>query len=343
MGFCLKTTFRGLLYAVLFGTFLIGCGSEVKRVDTSGINVTIEVERFDQSLLALAKNGISTAEISQLRQQYPLFLPLFLQGVIRIEGPTDSITALGLSSFVLDANIKDIADTVQLGFSDMSATEKVLTDAFKNYAYYFPGKIIPKVVTFYSGFNYAQVADDSLLAIGLDMYLGANSSYYPMLGFPQYRFRNMEANQIPLDALYSWITTEYELQSGGNLLSQMLYYGKMHLALNYLLPDEPRHKSFGFSEDQLAWCMDNEAEIWSFIIDQELMYTNDNSKIRKFIGEGPFTAGFSEEAPAKLGQFIGWRIIQAYMEKNPELKLQQLLEQTETQKILNESNYKPNR
>lgn len=343
MGFCLKTTIRPLLYTMLFSVLLLSCNEEVKRIDTSDIDVSVSIERFDQSLYQLSDNGIDSSELQVLKSQYPQFFQLFIQGAIRVAGQNDSITALGLSSFVLDSNVSKVADTVQIVFDDITTIEKSLTDAFKHYAHYFPSKIIPKIVSFYSGFNYAQIADDSLLAIGLDMYLGAECSFYPMLGFPQYRFRNMSPAQIPVDALYSWITTEYEMPNGGNLLTQMIYYGKIHLALNYLLPDVAKSMSFGYTPEQLEWCLDNEAEIWSFIIDQELMYTNDNLKIRKFIGEGPFTAGFSEEAPSKLGQFIGWRIAQAFMENNSEMELQQLLELTDAQQILNESNYKPNR
>lgn len=343
MGFYLKTTITRLLYIFIFGLLLVGCDDEVKRVDTSNIELNVKIERFDQSLLAIAEGGISPKEYTQLEKDYPSFLPIFTSGVIRVAGNQDSITAIGLSNFVLDSNIHQLGDTVQAVFSSLSSAESLLNNAFKNYKYYFSDKLIPRIVTFYSGFNYAQIADDSLLAIGLDMYLGSNSSYYPMLGFPKYRFVNMSADQIPVDAIYSWITTEYELPSNGNLLSQIIYFGKIHLAVNYLLPDENLQRSFGYSEEQFAWCEKNEAEIWSFLIDQELLYTIDNIKIRKFVGEGPFTAGFSEEAPAKLGQYIGWKIVKAYTERHPEVELEQLLEQTDAQQILNESFYKPSR
>ncbi len=343
MGFCLKTTFRPLLYTLLFSTIVVGCDDDVKRIDTSGIDISITVDRFDESLNSISNNGIDLNELIELKTNYSQFFPLFVQGAIRVAGPNDSVTAIGLSRFVLDSSISQVADTVRLVYADMRKVEAELTEGFKHFSYYFPEKVIPKVVSFYSGFNYAQVADDSLLAIGLDMYLGANCSFYPLLGFPQYRFRNMTPDQISVDAMYSWLTTEYELQSGGNLLSQMIYFGKIHLALSYLLPDQPKHKSFGYSAEQLAWCLNNEAEIWSFLIDQELIYTNDNGKIRKFIGEGPFTAGFSEDAPSKLGQFIGWRIAQSFMKNQPNVSLQKLLELSDAQQLLNESNYKPNR
>ncbi len=343
MGFYLKTTITRLLYTMIFGLLLVGCEDEVKRVDTSNIELNVKIGRFDQSLLAKAEEGISTEEFIQLEAEYPHFLPLFMRGVIGVIDTRDSIQAISLTKFVLDSNLRQLRDTVQAVFPSLTAIESSLNNAFKSYKYYFPNKLIPRIVSFYSGFNYAQMADDSLLAIGLDMYLGANSFYYPRVGFPKYRFVNMSANRIPVDAIYSWITTEYELPSNGNLLSQIIYFGKIHLAINYLLPDEKLRSTFGYSERQFAWCEENEAQIWSFLIDQELLYTNDNIKIRKFLGEGPFTAGFSEEAPAKLGQYIGWKIVKSYLQRHPEMELEQLLKETDAQQILNESYYKPSR
>jgi hypothetical protein len=343
MGFCLKTTISVVLYPMLISLLFFGCESNIPKVEVSQINLVLEIDRFDQSLVKYSESGLNQENLEQLRAEYPQFLPLFIQGAIRVAGPNDSLTAMGLSRFVTDENIRLIADSVQLAFANFSETAQELTNGFKRYQHYFPEAIIPKIVTFYSGFNYAQIADDSLLAIGLDMYLGASSSYYPKLGFPQYRFRNMHPKQIPIDALYSWITTEYDLPNGSNLLQQMVYFGKVHLAINYLLPEAPQHRSFGFTEQQLKWCLSNEAEIWGFLLDQEMMFSNDNTTIRKFIGEGPFTAGFSDEAPAKLGQFIGWRIAQAYMRSNEQTTLKQLLENTNAQEILNQSTYKPSR
>ena len=35
------------------------------------------------------------------------------------------------------------------------------------------------------------------------------------------------------------------------------------------------------------------------------------------VSEGPFTPGIpNQEGPDRLGQFIGWRMVQKYMEKN---------------------------
>ena len=66
-------------------------------------------------------------------------------------------------------------------------------------------------------------------------------------------------------------------------------------------------------------------------------------KIQKYIAEAPFTPGIGEKSDSapKLGIWTGWQIVKKYMDKNPELTLQQLMHENDAQKILNESKYKP--
>jgi hypothetical protein len=61
----------------------------------------------------------------------------------------------------------------------------------------------------------------------------------------------------------------------------------------------------------------------------------------KLMQDGPFTKGFDAEAPARLGEWIGWQIVSAYMDKNRKVTLKQLLQNNDSQLILNQSGYKP--
>jgi hypothetical protein len=63
--------------------------------------------------------------------------------------------------------------------------------------------------------------------------------------------------------------------------------------------------------------------------------------IRKFFTDGPYSHSFSSESPARLGEWLGWQIVKAYMNKNQEVTLQQLLLEEDDQKILTNSRYKP--
>jgi hypothetical protein len=62
--------------------------------------------------------------------------------------------------------------------------------------------------------------------------------------------------------------------------------------------------------------------------------------INKFMMDGPFTRGF-EGSPSRLGAWIGWQIVRAYMDKKPEGSMPELFRESEARRILVESGYKP--
>lgn len=343
MAFYLKSTFYTTLYLSILAICLFSCTDSSKNVDLEGIEIQIDINRFEKELFEKANPTISNDELNALKKDYPTFFNLFSNNIMKMGGINDSMTLLNFNKFTSDTTILSLYRSVLDVYPDLSDIQKQLNDAFKYYNYYFPQKNIPNIVSFLSAFNYAMVADDSLLAIGLDMYLGADNKYYPQLGIPQYRFKNMRKEKIVSDAMLAWLSTEYEEPKGENLLKQMVFHGKIQYVLSLLLPHEDVYLNFGYSEKQWEWCLDNESNIWGFMINQEMLYTNDNFEIRKFLGEGPFTAGFPEEAPAKLGQFIGYQIVQQFMKKSPQTTVEGLLEMDDAQTILNISNYKPNK
>jgi uncharacterized protein YjaZ len=87
--------------------------------------------------------------------------------------------------------------------------------------------------------------------------------------------------------------------------------------------------------------MKNEGHVWAAIIENRMLYSNDGRVVRVFTTDGPFTSEFSKESPPLLGSWIGWQIVRKYMERNTEVSLSQLLQETDSQKILSMSKYKP--
>jgi len=59
------------------------------------------------------------------------------------------------------------------------------------------------------------------------------------------------------------------------------------------------------------------------------------------VGDAPFTAYFGNQSPGQVGAWIGWRICRSWVEKNPQRKVTELFNETDAQKILTESKYKP--
>ena len=59
------------------------------------------------------------------------------------------------------------------------------------------------------------------------------------------------------------------------------------------------------------------------------------------MGESPFIQGFPEGSPGRIGHWIGWQIVKAYMNKNPTITVLQLMNNNNAQELLNKSKFKP--
>jgi hypothetical protein len=227
-------------------------------------------------------------------------------------------------------------------YPELSWLEDQLSDAFMRYRYYFPEKQVPAVYTFISGFNQSIVVGDSILAIGLDKYLGTDCEYYKRLGLHQYLVKNMTKDKILSDCISSWCSTEFVYNdSVDNVLSNMIYQGKIWYLTKSLLPGHPDHLIAGFTEDELAFCRNNEARMWEYLIEYKILFMSDRLTIQKFIGNGPFTKDFSTASPARAADWIGWRIVEKYAAGNRSLTMQEIMAENDFQKILALSKYNP--
>jgi len=95
-----------------------------------------------------------------------------------------------------------------------------------------------------------------------------------------------------------------------------------------------------YTQKQIDWCYENEARLWSLMVENQFLFGTDISIQKKFMDDAPFTSILSTEAPARLGQFLGFQIVSKYMAKTEEF-LPELLAEENAQMILKKSKYKP--
>ena len=332
-------------YVQLFTFILLitSCTRERKNeADVSAINIQQSFLRFDKDLFSFG-DSITSDNVNKLRKKYNSFFDLYCGRIIRIHSDDDALTAQDLSHFIADSDIKEIHHKTDSLYSNTNDIQEKLLNAFKHYAYYFPGKPIPEIVTYISAFNYQVITADSILGIGLDMYLGENNAdIYASINIPKYMSRRFAKAYIVNDCIKGWFQSEYDPDSvKSELLSQMIYYGKLLYYTDMLAPEMPDTIKTGYTKEQLDWCNKNESNVWAFFIEQKLLYSTVIQEYIKYINDGPTTNGLPKESPAKLGAWIGWQIVKAFMKNNSGITLKQLLKEKDAQKILNESNYKP--
>ncbi|HCN82440.1 MAG TPA: gliding motility lipoprotein GldB [Sphingobacteriaceae bacterium] len=329
----------------LISLLLTSCGGK-KRIDISHIKLDVHVERFDQSLNSLTSRNLSV-KAPALKAQYGPFYNDFMEKMLGVGSTQDTAYYTNLRTVLNNRDYLELKSEVAKTYPDLSKTENELSDAFKHILYYYPQQKIPQLISFFSGFAYQVTIGQDYIGIGLDMFLGADSKFYPALreSIPAYLSRRYTPENIPPRVIEAFEREELfpERDEDRSLLAKMIYNGKILYFMNQVIPDASDSLLIGFTDKQLDWCGKNEANIWGYFLQENLLYETDYLKIQKYLTEAPFTPGIGEqnESAPKLGIWTGWQIVKKYMEKNPETTLQELMQNTDYQNILNKSGYKP--
>lgn len=329
------------LVPILLILLVTSCNKNPLKVDVSDIHVEMEFNRFEKVLFESTADELQE-KMERMRNLYPEFTTLYTEEIIKVGSMEDSTFFEDFKSFYLDTVIKQVADSALITFENFDATETKIIEGFKHLKYYFPQKPLPHIFTYLSGFNQSMVVGNEFIGINLDKYMGANCIFYKYLGIPQYKVLKMYPEKIASDLFYAYAITEFEnRENSDNLLANILYQGKLMYFTEAMLPDTPDTTLIGYTEAQLDWVKENEAEMWTYLAERKLLYNLDRLNIQKFIGDAPFTNAFSNESPGRTGTWIGWQIIRSYMKNNPETTLEELMRTKDSQQLLSLAKYFP--
>jgi hypothetical protein len=302
----------------------------------------VSVLRFEKDLMDA--DTLNAVNVLALKIKYGEFLNLFCNRIcpIPINMVNDSILAIQLNRFKFDRDIKEIYTSVDSVYPDLNDVAMQLAQVFALQKMYLQQEKPPAVITFLSAFNYAVVTTDTMLLIGLDKYLGSDCPFYPGMNYPAFITKRLRSEYIISNAVNAMFQRDNSIDSVKNeLLSHLVYYGKMMQYTAQLMPQLHDTIILGYSKAELDWCVNNETKIWTALIEERLLYSTDPKQYLKLINDGPTTQGFPEGAPARLGYFIGWQIIKAYINKSNAEKMQDWIGENDAQKILSQSQYKP--
>lgn len=310
-------------------------------VDVSDIELNVEVERFDKEL-DLVLLGDAYSRIETINDKYGEFFEVYNNEIIGIGGMENSSYLTYLNTFLNDYAVTEASVVVGETYDDMSVVNEELTNGFKHFLYYYPEAEIPRIVSFVAGFNHSVITMDGFIGVGLDKYLGADCELYEMLGIPEYAAFEMQANQIPVDVMTAWAHDKFPYnQEEENLLKLMIYNGKILYFLDAMYPEMDEARKNKYTDSQLDFCYDFERELWTNIVENKYLFASDYLTIKKFVESAPYTNQFGPDSPPRLANWLGLQIVRAYV-KNNDVSVQELMLETDAQKILNLSEYDPN-
>lgn len=309
---------------VVLSLFTISCGKKSKvEQAVDEMPLELKVERFDKDFFETKPQ-----DLSMLKQQYPFFFP---------SGNDDQIWIEKMQN----PQWRELYDEVQKKFGNFDTEKEKIQTLFKHIKYYFPETKTPKVITVISEMDYQNkvIYADSLVIISLELYLGKNHKFYQ---FPDYLKQNFEPAQILPDMAEAFSIRKVTPPTDNTLLSQMVYAGKELYLKDLLLLDYSDADKMGYTPEQITWCSENEGYMWRYFIENSLLYDGDQKLIPRFINPAPFSKFYLEidnESPGRVGAWLGWQIVRAYMENNT-VSIQDMLK-TEAKEIFEKSKYKP--
>jgi len=290
----------------------------------------ISINRFDQMFFKTGNSPDSA------------FLNLYTNQIMEVGEPGSPMFRQFDSIFRHDGQMRKIYSDCQNVFKDVTPIEKKLTRAFYRLHYFFPDIPYPKVYMHLSGFGQSIVSAPNILSAGIDKYLGTDYPLY-QANYAPFQIQRMYPDKIVADYMTGWVRSEFteeSLMDQQRLLDYMIYEGKILFFIKVLLPDETMENISGFNKKQLNWCTKNEKSIWGAILQLKHLYSTDSSVISKYIGEGPNTPFFPDSSPGRAAIWVGFRIVEAYMNKKQDTTVQELLK-TKAQDILTASSYHP--
>ena len=320
--------------------------------DVSNIKVNVEIKDFNQQLFSIDTNDVRGG-ISQLQQNFPVFFDLYFTQIVPLRQTEElgDVFFQNVKGFLSDSEVRKLADTTAIVYPNLDKYKKDFEQAFQFYKYYFPNKTTPKIYPMISGFNYASFIffidkNQDGLGVGLDMLLGKDYPYWRMgaqnPAFSNYITRSFTPEHLVKKTLDPLIDDLVTIPKGDRLLDLMIYNGKKLYLLDQLLPYTPDSIKWEYTAQQTNWVIDNEIELWAHFIKEQLIYETSVSKIKKLIDQSPSSPGMPPEAPGRTANFIGLKIIEAFMEKFPETTMDELIA-LDAQKIMDQSRYKPRR
>lgn len=305
---------------------VISCKKESSlEAEISKINLDAHIERFD---LLFAK--VNAESLPNLKQAYPFMFSEKYEDSFWIEKASDSIEKL-------------LYKEVERTFDDFEPVELEIESLFNHLKYYFPEIRIPRVITTTSDVDYRNrvIVTDTIVVLALDNYLGSSHEFYENI--PVYIREDLKKEQIVVDLAGEYAKKYIFQPSNKTFLDEMILFGKQLYFKDVMIPFKSEASRIGYTKEQLDWAMANESYIWRYFIERELLFSTDTKLASRFLTQAPFSKfyleGIDAESPGRIGQYIGWQIVKAYMENN-KVSLKEML-MANPEDIFNNSKFKP--
>lgn len=304
---------------------------------------------FTGELGALAENGgISTVQFREMRKKHGRFFDLWLYEIVDFAkyGPVgDSAQAALLSEFLL--RNKPVFSAIKKQYQNYQGLRQEISTAFGKLNAELGGVSNPVVYSYFSQFsNYNTFVDTNrgktYLAFSSEMFMNDTFPLYKLLEVPEFYNRYNATSQIPAMLLWNYLKARFESDELKNMISEAVFNGKIWYTMEQVLDEKELWKQFGYTQKEWEQMIAEEGQIWRHYLNEEALFSSDFNHYKRYFtyGNRTFGSGIPEDCPPLIGNFTGYRIVSAYMEKT-KASLPELWKAQDASEILRQSGYNP--
>jgi len=90
------------------------------------------------------------------------------------------------------------------------------------------------------------------------------------------------------------------------------------------------------------WATNNQEFVWRYFVENNLLFNTDKNISKRFLDDAPFSKFYltnDKDSPGRIGAFIGYKIVSAYVKNNNKNLIEML--RTPNDLLFKQSKYKP--
>ena len=314
---------RSFLFLTLLNVFLSSCSDNRWQIDTSSIRFELRLSNIDSLFI--------NCESEQCNEIHNNLIESFGMGYIyefsmNLQLPKDSISGEKIKAFYASEYVNALEEEKAKLKIDLQLNE--LKGAFKRMKFFFEEKDFPTDLVYMNRlFSGIQIVD-SVIWVSLENYLDASLpiiKQIPNEQLYQWQKDRMNLNFLARDIVQLWIQTSLFKEADEHLVYHMVQAGKVIYILHVAFPDRSLAHALRYSDEEFEWAEKNETAFWEYLVREEMLFKNSLREKTNFLNEGPYTVGLPEKGPDRFGQYLGFKMVTHFMDKNKNVTLQELV------------------
>jgi Predicted Zn-dependent protease (DUF2268) len=308
--------------------FIFSC--KINSEKNSSSESSVKIIRLDSTLMALQ----SVEAVQAFLKDNEAYARLLYRSY-----PDDTAFVNHLYYIIQHPETRKLHQETTRFFGNLADIEAELGAAFSKIKAAYPDFVPPKVVATFTGLENDLYVSDSVVYLSLESFIGTTASYRPQQ--PDYILQRYQKQYI-VPTIIRFISDKYNVSSeaDGTLLNDMLYFGKAFEFTKQMLPEGKDALVIAYPDSTMQQVWEAQDLIWAHFIDKQLLFEQNSRVKEKYIGERPKTIEIGPACPGRIGQWLGWRIVERYLNENESVTLQELMKTTNAQDILAKSKYR---